>query len=79
MPRRVYSDEEILRVVAEAQTTDDLGAMLRRTGVSEATCYRWRQKYAGLDLAGLRRLRALEKENVQLRRRLAQLLDDPAD
>ena|GEM_PF-5704893 len=43
----------------------------RKYGISEAAFYRWRQKYAGMDVAELRRLRVLEDENRKLKKLLA--------
>jgi len=50
--------------------------ILRRLGISEATFYRWRKKYAGLGVAEMRRLRQLEEENRRLKRLVADLVLD---
>jgi putative transposase len=42
-------------------------------GVSEATFYNWKEKYAGLDVSELRRLKQLEEENARLKRMVADL------
>jgi putative transposase len=44
----------------------------RQHGVSEPTVYGWRRKYGGMEQAEVRRLRELEKENVRLKRLLAE-------
>jgi putative transposase len=53
----------------------DVGAkvtdMVRRHGVTEQTLYRWKKKYGGLQGSEAKRLEALEEENRQLKRLLA--------
>jgi putative transposase len=47
--------------------------VIRRLGVSEATFYRWKKKYAGLGVAEIRRLKQLEEENRKLKQLVADL------
>ena len=47
--------------------------MCRKMGVSEQTFYKWKRKYAGMGITELRRLKALEQENRQLKRLVADL------
>ena len=50
--------------------------VIRKLGVSEQTYYRWRKRYGGLKIEDAKRLKALEKENVRLKRLVAdQALD----
>lgn len=51
---------------------------MRKLEISEATFYRWKKKYAGLDSAEIRRLRLLEEENAKLKRLVADLSLDKA-
>jgi putative transposase len=56
-----------------------LADLCRRHGVSEQTFYRWKARYAGLEVSDLRRLRQLEDENSRLKRLVADLtLDNQA-
>jgi len=50
----------------------------RRHGVSEATFYKWKAKYGGLEVSDARRLKALEDENAKLKRLLAEAMLDNA-
>jgi putative transposase len=43
----------------------------RKHGVSEATCYKWKAKFGGMDVSDARRLRELEEENARLKKLLA--------
>ena len=63
-----YTDEQIVRILGEV----DRGRPIRQYGVAEATVYRWRAKYRGMDRAQLRKLKRLEVENRRLKRIVAQ-------
>lgn len=47
-------------------------------GITQATFYRWKKKFAGMGVAELRRLRQLEEENKKLKRLVADLSLDKA-
>ena len=81
MPRKRHTQEQIIGKLREAeielakgQTTLDV---VRKLGITEQTYYRWRKEYGGVRLDQARRLKELEKENVRLRKLLAeQALDN---
>ena len=50
----------------------------RRHGISDATFYKWKAKYGGLEISEARRLKALEDENARLKRLLADAMLDNA-
>ena len=50
--------------------------VVKALGVSEVTCYRWRQEYAGMSVPQAKRLKELERENARLRRAVADLTLD---
>ncbi len=52
--------------------------MCRRHGISDATFYKWKAKYGGLQVSEARRLKALEEENARLKRLLADAMLDNA-
>ena len=67
-----YTDEKILAILKEADAPDaKVGEVLRRHGISPQTYYRWKAKFAGLEVAEVRRLKKLEEENVRLKRIIA--------
>ncbi len=45
----------------------------RENGISDATLYNWKNKYSGMELSDVKRLRALESENGKLKRIVADL------
>lgn len=72
MSRSRLTDEEIAGLLQEVENGAPLEAVCASAHVSIRTFYRWKQKFAGLAPAGVRRLRALSLENQELRRLLAQ-------
>ena len=63
MKRSKYSERQIAFVLKQAEAGTTVGEVCRKTGISEATFYAWRKKYAGLMPSEMRRLRQLEEEN----------------
>jgi putative transposase len=74
MTRRRYTEEQIINILKEAEAGAKVGDLCRRYGMSNASFYNWKSKYAGLTVSELKRLRALEEEN----RRLKQIVADQA-
>ena len=67
-----YTDEQIVRILGEVDRGKPVAEVCRQYGVAEATVYRWRAKYRGMDRAQLRKLKHLEVENRRLKRIVAQ-------
>ena len=72
MKGKRFTEEQIIRVLKEAESGLKVSDLCRQHGISEATYYRWKSKYGGLEVSEAKRLRALEEEN----RRLKQLVAD---
>lgn len=64
-------EAQIVFVLKQAEGGTRVGEVGRKTGISEATFYAWRKKYAGLVPPEMRRLRQLDGENAKLRRLVA--------
>jgi putative transposase len=74
--RKRFSEEQIIAVLKEAEAGAKVLDLCRKHGISDATFYNWKAKYAGMTVAELRRLRELEAENAKLKRIVAdQALD----
>ena len=73
MAERGQGEEEILRVLREAESGDTVVEFCRKHGISQQTFYLWKKKYAGLGLQELRELRQLRDENAKLKRLVADL------
>ena len=59
MVRKRYTEEQIIAVLNEAEAGAKTGELCRKHGMSEATFYKWKAKYAGLTLNELKRLRSV--------------------
>ena len=70
MKKSKYSIEQIVGVLREANGAS-VQEVCRRHNISPATFYKWRQKYGGMEISEARRLKALEEENVRLKRVVA--------
>jgi putative transposase len=73
MAKRGHSEEEILRVLREAESGETVVEICRKHGISQQSFYLWKRKYAGLGLSELRELRQLREENGKLKRLVADL------
>ena len=72
MARKRYTEEQVIGVLHEAEAGAKTSELWRKHGVSEATFYKWKAKYAGLTVSELKRLRSLEDENRRLKQIVAQ-------
>jgi len=73
MRKSQYSEEQIIGILREAEGDTPVKAVCAKHNVSEATFYKWRSKYGGMDVNEARRLRVLEEENSRLKRAVADL------
>jgi len=77
--RKRFTEEQIIAVLKEADAGVKTSEICRKHGVSDATFYKWKAKYAGLEVSDLRKMKALEEENSKLKRIVADLsLDNRA-
>jgi len=67
-----YSEEQIIRILDEVRGGRAVAEVARSYGVSENTIYRWKSRFGEMNREELQRLRALEAENVRLKRIVAQ-------
>jgi len=73
MKKSKFSEEQIIGMLREAEGETPVKAVCARHNLSEATFYKWRSKYGGMDVSEARRLRSLEEENNRLKRAVADL------
>lgn len=74
MKERQYTEEQIIAVLKEGEAGSKVADLCRKYGMSDATYYNWKSKYAGLTVSELKRLKTLEDEN----RRRKQIVADQA-
>jgi putative transposase len=76
MKRARHTEEQIIQVLQEAQAGAAVAEVCRRHGISQATFYKWKQRFGGLQVSDAKRLRLLEDENRKLKKLVAdQALD----
>ncbi len=76
MRKSRFSETQIVGILKEHQAGLGATELCRKHGVSDATLYKWRSKYSGLEVSEAKRLRSLETENAKLKRLLADAILD---
>ena len=72
MIRKRHTEEQIIAVLKEARAGVSAPELCRKHGISDATFYKWRAKYAGLEVSAVKKLRQLEEENRRLKQMVAE-------
>ena len=76
MKRSRFSEEQIIGILKEHQAGLGAKELCRKHGVSDATFYKWRSKYGGMEVSDAKKLKALEVENTKLKKLLAEQMMD---
>jgi putative transposase len=76
MKGKRFSEEQIIRILHEAETLDNVREVCRQHNIAEQTLYRWRRQFGGLEVSEAKRLRTLERENAALKRLVGELTLD---
>ena len=78
MKRSRFTEDQIIGILKEHEAGVAVADLFRKHGVSNASIYKWKAKYGGLDVSEARRLKALEDENRRLKKLLAEAMLDNA-
>ncbi len=73
MKKSRFTESQIVAILKEGEAGVAVAQLARKHGISAATYYHWKSKYAGAGVAELKRLRELEAENAKLKRMYADL------
>jgi putative transposase len=65
--KKRFTEEQIIRILQEAEAGMKVMDLCRKHGISDATYYNWRAKYGGMTVSDAKKLRALEDENRRLK------------
>jgi len=68
-----FTESQIMSVLRQAEGGVAVTALCREHGISNATFYKWRAKYGGMDASMMSQMKALEEENRRLKRMYADL------
>lgn len=74
--KKNFTNEQIIYTLRQAEGGTSVAEVCRKMGITEQTFYRWKKKFAGMDVAELARLRQLEDENSKLKSLVADLTLD---
>jgi putative transposase len=72
MKGKRYTEEQIIKILRDAEAGATVSEVCRKHGVSEWSFYRWRQKYGGMTVSDAKRLRTLQEENARLKKIVAE-------
>ena len=78
MKRTRFTEEQIIAILKEQEAGVPVADLCRKYGVSNASIYKWKAKYGGMDVSEARRLKSLEDENARLKKLLADSMLDNA-
>jgi putative transposase len=76
MRKSRYTEEQIIKVLKEHGAGLSASEVCRKYGISDATFYKWRSRYGGMEISDARKLKALEDENRKLKKLLAESMLD---
>jgi putative transposase len=76
MKRNRFSEEQIIGILKEHEAGISVSDLCRKHGVSDASIYKWKAKFGGMDVSEAKKLRGLEDENAKLKRLLADAMLD---
>ena len=78
MKRSRFREEQIIAILREQESGAKTADVCRKHGISDATFYKWKAKFGGMEVSDARRLKVFESENAKLKKLLAEAMLDNA-
>ena len=72
MKKSRYTDSQIIAILKQAEAGTSVPELCREHGMSDATFYKWRSKFGGMDASLMKRMKELEEENHRLKKMYAE-------
>jgi putative transposase len=76
MRKSRFTDDQIIKALKEHAAGVSAADVCRKHGISDATFYKWRSRFGGMEISDARKLKALEEENRKLKKLLAETMLD---
>jgi len=76
MRKSKFTETQIITMLKEHESGMKTSDICRKHGISQATFFKWKSKYSGLEVNDLKRMRELEEENSRLKKMYADLSQD---
>ncbi len=73
MKRKNFTEAQIIGAIKKQEAGMAVKEIAREIGISEPTFYNWKAKYGGMETSDVAKMRALEKENAELKKMFAEL------
>ena len=73
MKKSRFSEQQIINILKQADAGIKVQDLCRQNGISDATYYKWKSKYGGMEASDIKRLREVEAENSKLKRMFADM------
>jgi len=74
MTRSRFSEEQIIAILKQHEAGVSVADLCRMHGISDASIYKWKAKFGGMDVREAKRMKTLEDENTRLKELLADAL-----
>lgn len=73
MKKSRFTESQIVSILKEADAGRSIKEVCRQHGISDATYYKWKSRYGGMEASDLKRVKELEAENARLKRLFADM------